>query len=58
MDRKDCFARYETSNGEDCCSALDVKNCNNCKFYRNDLKRADIEKDIKEYRNYDRRKDL
>lgn len=52
MDRKDCFARYETSNGEACCSALDYKKCNNCKFYRNDLKREDIEKDIKKYSSH------
>jgi len=52
MDRKDCFARYETSNNAVNCSALTYKKCNNCKFYRNDLSRADIEKDIKKYSSH------
>lgn len=50
-DRKDCFARYESINKKIKCRALEVKDCENCKFYRNDLKRENIEKDIKEYAN-------
>lgn len=44
MNREDCFA-----NAGNKCSALSEKNCKNCKFYRNDLKRADIERDIRCY---------
>ncbi len=49
IDLKDCFAFYETTSGEKYCSALKEKNCENCNFYRNDIKRADIEKDVKSY---------
>lgn len=49
IDKIDCFARYETLNGQANCSALVNKKCNNCKFYRNDLNRQDIESDIKTY---------
>ena len=49
MDRKDCFARYQSPNGEAGCSALNEKNCLNCNFYRNDLRRDEIEKDIEKY---------
>lgn len=44
MYREDCFAN--TENG---CSALKDKLCHGCRFYRNDLKREDIEKDIDKY---------
>ncbi len=49
IDRKDCFARYENINKKIKCRALEVKDCEKCKFYRNDLKRENIERDIKEY---------
>lgn len=52
MEKKDCFACYETSNGILDCSALDIMNCEKCKFYRNDLNRKDIEKDIKKYSSF------
>lgn len=42
--REDCFA----NNGK-FCIALNEKKCYECKFYRNDLKIEDIEKDIKTY---------
>ncbi len=48
-DKKDCFARYESINKKIKCRALEEKDCEKCKFYRNDLKRENIEKDIKEY---------
>lgn len=52
IDRYDCFARYETSNDKVNCSALINKNCSDCKFYRNDLSRADIEREIKKYSSH------
>lgn len=58
MNRKDCFARYENINKKIKCRALEVKDCEKCKFYRNDLKRENIEKDIKEYANKYSGKDL
>ena len=42
--REDCFA----NNGK-YCVALNEKRCYNCKFYRNDLNRENIEKDINVY---------
>ena len=58
MDKKDCFARYENINKKVKCRALETKNCDKCKFYRNDLKRENIEKDIKEYANKHNGKDF
>ena len=48
MEQKDCFA-YKERNGHSGCSALSEKDCNNCKFYRNDINQFEIEKSIKEY---------
>ncbi len=49
IDNTDCFARFEMPNGIIKCSALINLDCKNCKFYRNDIKRKDIEKDIKNH---------
>lgn len=49
MEKTKCFA----NNGE-FCTALKEKECKNCKFYRTDLTKADIEWDII---NYGGRKD-
>ncbi len=48
----DCFARrtaVESLSGHTECNALIVKSCENCKFYRNDITREDIERDINKY---------
>ena len=42
--REDCFANAGNS-----CRALNEKNCEKCKFYRNDLKPEKIEKEIQKY---------
>ena len=47
IDHSDCFARSEMPSGKVKCSALINFNCKNCKFYRTDIKRQDIERDIK-----------
>lgn len=44
MEKKRCFA----DNGNNC-TALNKKDCKNCKFYRTDLVKAIIEYDIKNY---------
>ena len=44
MEVKRCFADTGSS-----CSALNKKECKNCKFYRVDLQRINIESDIKNY---------
>ena len=49
IDNTDCFARFEMPNGIIKCSALINLDCKNCKFHRNDIKRKDIEKDIKHH---------
>lgn len=52
IDRTDCFARrksVETLKGQAECSALFSKTCENCKFYKNDISRKDIEHDIEKY---------
>lgn len=48
-DHNDCFARFETSTGRAGCTALIKVNCKKCKFYRNDIQREDIERDIKNH---------
>ncbi len=52
IDKYDCFARYETLNGQANCSALVNKKCNNGKFYRNDLNKQNIDRDIKKYSSH------
>ena len=42
--RQDCFAKTETG-----CSALQNQECKTCHFYRNDISKAKIEKDINKY---------
>ena len=42
--RQDCFAN--TGSG---CSALKVQDCEKCHFYRNDISKTKIEKDINKY---------
>lgn len=44
MEIKKCFA-----DGGEICTALKEKECKNCKFYRTDLTKADIEWDIQNY---------
>lgn len=44
MEKKRCFA----DNGNNC-TALKEKDCKNCRFYRADLTKANIEWDIKNY---------
>ena len=39
-----CFA-----DDEEICTALNKKECKNCKFYRTDLRKSDIEWDIQNY---------
>lgn len=48
MNKIDCFA-YKERNRHSGCKALKEINCENCKFYRNDINEADIERDIREY---------
>lgn len=45
MNREDCFANREGS-----CNALNEKNCDNCRFYRNDLNQVNIEQEVKKYK--------
>ena len=47
IDHNDCFARFEMPNGTIECTALIKVNYKKCKFYRNDIQREDIERDIK-----------
>lgn len=50
--KHDCFARKTTIESLEWhteCSALIVKSCEKCKFYRNDITREKIEKDINKY---------
>lgn len=49
IEHTDCFAGFEMPNGVIECTVLDITVCENCKFYRNDIKREDIEKDIEKY---------
>lgn len=49
VDKFDCFGSYETPNGRLSCNVLKTANCENCKFYRNDITRNDIEREIKSY---------
>lgn len=49
IDNCDCFASYKTFSGRIECSALNHAECEKCKFYRNDIKREDIERDIDYY---------
>ena len=48
MENVDCFA-YREKSGHGGCKALKEINCKNCKFYRNDITEAEIERDIREY---------
>lgn len=48
MLKKDCFA-YREKNGHSGCKALNKINCNNCRFYRNDIKESEIERAIRSY---------
>ncbi len=48
MKRKDCFA-YKEKNGHVGCTVSKQLKCENCKFYRNDINRAEIEQDIINY---------
>lgn len=42
MEKYDCFAL----NDDNKCICLKIKNCSNCKFYRNDLSSKKIEQDV------------
>ena len=42
--KEDCFAYKENQ-----CNILDKLECDNCKFYKNNLKQSDIERSIKTY---------
>lgn len=46
IDHRDCFALSKL-NGNKVCSATIKTDCKNCKFYRTDITREDIERDIK-----------
>lgn len=50
MKKKNCFA-YKKEYGCELCNALNVLDCNSCKFYKNvaDVNINKIEADIKEY---------
>lgn len=48
MNKIDCFA-YKERNRHSGCKALKEIKCENCKFYRNDINEAEIERDIREY---------
>lgn len=50
MENKDCFA-YKERSGHSGCKALNKIDCENCKFYRNDINEAEIEHDIRNYVN-------
>lgn len=50
MLKKDCFA-YKEKNGHSGCKALNEINCNNCRFYRNDIKESEIERAIRNYKS-------
>lgn len=51
MTNKDCFGYIEDKEGNKKCYGLNKLYCRNgdCEFYRTDLKRSDIEKDIRRY---------
>lgn len=49
IEHTDCFARFEMPSGAIKCSVLINLDCKNCKFYRNDIKRRDIERDIRNH---------
>ena len=47
--KDDCFAIHVRANGEKSCSALKDINCDNCNFYRSDIKKSKIEADVSKY---------
>lgn len=56
MEKKDCFAYREKKEKTGCksilhigCKILKRMDCRNCKFYRNDITEAEIERDIRRY---------
>ena len=42
FERKDCFAYVNST--KDGCSALKIKNCLNCSFYKQDVQKKDVQK--------------
>lgn len=48
MEKKDCFA-YKEKQGHSGCTALNKIDCKNCNFYRNDISKAEIERDVRHY---------
>ena len=48
MENKDCFA-YKERNRHSGCKALKEIDCENCKFYKNDINEAEIERDVSNY---------
>lgn len=48
--KTDCFA-YKQKNGHVGCKALNKIDCQNCKFYRNNISDTDIERDVRHYAN-------
>lgn len=50
MRKVDCFS-YKERSGHGGCRALKQIDCENCKFYRNDINEAEIERDVSNYAN-------
>jgi len=51
LSKTDCFG-YINNGGHESCYGLNKINCANCHFYRNDISKADIENDIRQYEKY------
>lgn len=51
LSKTDCFG-YINNNGHESCYGLSKINCVNCHFYRWDIDKSEIEKDIKRYEQY------
>ncbi|MCI8620610.1 MAG: hypothetical protein HFJ50_02010 [Clostridia bacterium] len=51
LSKTDCFG-YINNAGHESCYGLNKLECVNCHFYRNDVTKADIEKDVKQYEKY------
>lgn len=48
LSKVDCFG-YINNNGHESCYGLKKLGCTNCNFYKNDITKEDIEKDIRKY---------
>ena len=51
LSKTDCFG-YINNNGHESCYGLNKINCANCHFYRSNMTKEEIEKDIRRYEKY------